>query len=184
MNWSEYLQLSEKTLSSQFNCDDEKYQRVLHSVIGILTEMEELLDNHIGQIQDPVNRQEEVGDVLWYLAILGREFDLDYPQIIVKEKNQDTMSVVLKIIKNTCKLLDILKKKIYYNKEVDENIFKTLTHVIMLDISDYISAFDIDIEKCFDINIAKLKSRYGDKFSTERAINRDLENERNILEGK
>ena len=34
----------------------------------------------------------------------------------------------------------------------------------------------------FDININKLKARYGDKFSSERAINRDLETEREILE--
>ena len=43
---------------------------------------------------------------------------------------------------------------------------------------------DIDIQKSFDINIAKLKARYCDKISSERAINRDLDNERNILEGK
>ena len=40
------------------------------------------------------------------------------------------------------------------------------------------------LKKSFDVNIAKLKARYGEKFSSEKAINRDLETERNILEGK
>ena len=181
MNLREYLELSEKTLSTQFNCE-EKEQRVLHAVIGVLTEVEELLDNHIGDVQDTTNMLEEAGDITWYLAIIGREYQLDYPQIIVRSKNEDPMILVLKIIKNTCKLLDMMKKKIYYNKPIDENLFKTITNLIMLDVSDYMNTYDIDIEKSFDINIEKLKARYGDKFSSERAINRDLETERNILE--
>jgi NTP pyrophosphatase (non-canonical NTP hydrolase) len=183
MNWSEYLELSEKTLSSQFHCED-KEQRLLHAVIGILTEVEELLDNHIGDEQDSINMLEEIGDVTWYLAIIGREMDLDYPQLIVKTKNNDPMKLVLKIVKNTCKLLDIMKKKIYYNKPIDENLFKTITNLVMLDVSDYMNTYDIDIEKSFDVNISKLKARYGEKFSSEKAINRNLETERNILEGK
>ncbi len=183
MNWNEYLELSEKTLSTQFNCD-EKEQRVLHAIIGILTEVEELLDNHTGDTQDFTNILEEAGDITWYLAIIGREYQLDYPQLLVRTKNEDPMKLVLKIIKNTCKLLDMMKKKIYYNKPIDENLFKTITHVVMLDLSDYMNVYDINIQNSFDINIAKLKARYGEKFSSERAINRDLETERNILEGK
>jgi NTP pyrophosphatase (non-canonical NTP hydrolase) len=183
MNWNEYLELSEKTLSTQFNCD-EKEQKVLHAVIGVLTEVEELLDNHIGETQDFTNILEESGDITWYLAIIGREYQLDYPQLLVRTKNEDPMKLVLKIIKNTCKLLDMMKKKIYYNKPIDENIFKTITHVVMLDLSDYMNVYDINIQNSFDVNIAKLKARYGEKFSSERAINRDLETERNILEGK
>jgi hypothetical protein len=127
---------------------------------------------------------EEAGDITWYLAIIGREYQLDYPQLLVRNKNEDPMKLVLKVIKNTCKLLDMMKKKIYYNKPIDDNLFKTITHVIMLDLSDYMNTYDINIQNSFDVNIAKLKARYGEKFSSERAINRDLETERNILEGK
>ena len=183
MNWKEYLELSEKTLSTQFHCE-EREQLLLHAVIGVLTEVEELLDNHIGDEQDITNMLEEAGDITWYLAIIGREMNLDYPQLLVKTKNDDPMKLVLKIVKNTCKLLDMMKKKLYYNKPIDENLFKTITTLVMLDVSDYMNTYDIDIEKSFDVNIDKLKARYGDKFSSEKAINRDLETERNILEGK
>ena len=183
MNWKEYLELSEKTLSTQFHCE-EREQRLLHAVIGVLTEVEELLDNHIGEEQDITNMLEEAGDITWYLAIIGREMNLDYPQLVVKTKNDNPMKLVLKIVKNTCKLLDMMKKKLYYNKPIDDNLFKTITTLVMLDVSDYMNTYDIDIEKSFDVNIDKLKARYGDKFSSEKAINRDLETERNILEGK
>ncbi len=183
MNWKEYLVMSEKTMSTEFHCD-KKDERLLHAVIGVLTEIEELLDNHIGDKQDDTNRLEEAGDVCWYLAIIGREMNLEYPQLIVKTKNDNPMKLVLKIVKNTCKLLDMMKKKLYYNKPIDESQFKTITTLVMLDVSDYMNTYDIDIEKSFDVNIDKLKARYGDKFSSDRAINRDLETERNILEGK
>ena len=40
------------------------------------------------------------------------------------------------------------------------------------------SSFDEAMEK----NIAKLKARYGDKFSEEAAVERDLGKERSVLE--
>jgi len=182
MNWKEYLEAAERTMSMEFYCS-KKEERLLHAVIGVLTEIEELLDNHIGE-SDETNRGEELGDVFWYLAIIGREFNIDYPQLIVKEKSNDIMGIVIKIIKNTCKLLDMLKKKIYYDKKIDEDLFKQISQFIMLDILDYGNYYGLNIEKSFEVNIAKLKARYGEKFSTERAINRDLISERNILEGK
>lgn len=181
MNWKEYLTMSEKTLSTEFHCD-EKEQKLLHAAIGILTEIEELLDNHSGEEKDLTNMLEEAGDITWYLAIIGREFKIDYPQIIIKDKNNDPLKLVIKLIKNSCKLLDIMKKKIYYNKPIDELKFKNISHLIMLDLSDYMNIYDIDIQKSFNVNIEKLKARYGDKFSSDRAINRDLKTERNILE--
>jgi NTP pyrophosphatase (non-canonical NTP hydrolase) len=184
MNWKEYLVMSEKTMSTEFHCDS-KDEKILHAVIGILTEIEELLDNHdVDKSPDEVGRNEEVIDALWYCAIISREFDIDYPQIVTKMPNEDPMGLIVKIIKNTCKLLDMLKKKLYYNRPIDENNFRTVFHLILLNFSDYANCYDINLEKSFDVNIDKLRARYGDKFSSERAINRDLETERNILEGK
>lgn len=40
-----------------------------------------------------------------------------------------------------------------------------------------------DFEQVLERNIAKLKARYPNKFSSENAINRNLEKERSILEG-
>lgn len=184
MNWQEYRVLSEKTMSSEFFCS-KKEETLLHAVMGILTEVEELLDNHSEENDaDDVNRAEEIGDIFFYMAIIGREYNLEYPQLLVRDKNSDPMSIVIKLIKNTCKLLDMMKKKLYYNKEINEESFIAITKIIMLHISDYCNYFDVPVEKTFDVNIEKLRARYGEKFSTDRAINRNLEVERNILEGK
>lgn len=79
-------------------------------------------------------------------------------------------------------MLDSLKKKLYYNKPINEESFIKSTELVIGFIQDYMNCFDINIEDSFDININKLKARYGDKFSSERAINRDLDTERSILE--
>ncbi len=184
MTWEEYLPLSEKTLSLQFNCNETE-QKILHSVIGIMTELDEILDNYDNDKKlDKVNILEEVGDICWYLAILGREYDISFPQITVREKNSDPFRLILSTIKMSAKLLDMLKKKIYYNKDINQEIFVSLSRTIMMNISDFTHCYDIQIEKSFQVNIDKLRSRYGDKFSSESAINRDLNKERDILEEK
>lgn len=186
MNWNQYLELSEKTLSTQFHCE-EKEQLLLHAVIGILTEVEEILDNYISPEKrdvtlDPVNILEEVGDVTWYLAIIGRMYNIEMPTHTPHQKS-DPLGLIITVTKSTLKLLDVLKKKIYYNKPIDEESFVQNTKIIMVLIMEYMAYYNIDIEGSFDINISKLKARYGDKFTSERAINRDLETERNILGG-
>lgn len=44
--------------------------------------------------------------------------------------------------------------------------------------------FDLKLEDVLQINHDKLEKRYGKKFTEEAAINRDLQAERDILEGK
>ena len=182
MNWSEYKELSEKTLSTQFHCDEKRIELLLHAVIGILTETEELLDNHLIKI-DEINILEEIGDVAWYLSIIGREYNMDFPTDLPLS-SEDPMKIVISIIKQTCKLLDMLKKKLFYNKPINDETFKQISTLVMILTQSYMNYYSIDIKESFDINIAKLKARYGSKFSSDKAINRDLESERKILEGK
>lgn len=47
-----------------------------------------------------------------------------------------------------------------------------------------VDATNGDFQQILERNIAKLKARFPNKFTTEDAINRDLTKERNILEGK
>lgn len=93
---------------------------ILHGALGISTEAGEILDAvkksiFYGKPFDLVNLQEEIGDCLWYLAILAKEAGMSFEDIMAQ-------------------------------------------------------------------NIAKLKARYPDKFTEERALNRDLVAERRELE--
>ena len=41
---------------------------------------------------------------------------------------------------------------------------------------------EVDLAEAFEVNIAKLAKRYGDKYSDYAAINRDIDAERAVLE--
>jgi NTP pyrophosphatase (non-canonical NTP hydrolase) len=194
MNWKEYLPLAEKTLSDQFNCQEEFYQKILHAVIGSLTEIEEILQNYnlefnlITDLDKQGSIAEETADIFWYLSILFRELQIDdYNTQLANEFEELTESyqpfiLLMTYLKVNLKFLDSLKKKIYYNKPIDkENIVKYTKDMYSL-LVHYCVMHGADFESILDKNIAKLKSRYGDKFSSEKAIDRDLEAERKILE--
>lgn len=181
MEWKEYKELAEKTLSTEFHCG-YKNELLLHAVMGILTEVEELLENYDENKYDSTNVLEEVGDIFWYLSIIGRIYNTDYTYS--ENKSNDPMKTIISIVKNSCKLLDYMKKGIYYNKSIDQEQFLSITNTIMVSLSEYVNYYEIDPKMSFDINIAKLKARYGEKFSSDRAINRDLSIERSILESK
>jgi NTP pyrophosphatase (non-canonical NTP hydrolase) len=173
MKFKEYLEQSEKTLSTQFNIDGEKEQKVLHSIIGMLTEVEELMS-----VKDGVNLKEEISDVFWYSAIIYREYNFDFKYEYIKSENN-----ILEFLNKTLVLLDMFKKKIYYNKQIDDVLFEKQFHKSMNHIFSLCADNNLNINEIFELNIAKLMKRYGDKFSSESAINRNLEEERKIMEG-
>lgn len=81
-------------------------------------------------------------------------------------------------------MVDALKKHLFYGKPLDEvNLMEELGDSLWYH-SVAIDALHTTFEEVMGINIAKLRKRYGEKFSSERAIKRDLEAEREILEGK
>lgn len=180
MNWEEYKVLSEKTLSTEFHCD-KKDELLLHAVMGILTEMEELLDNHMSDQSDDNNRIEEIADAWWYICIIGRELENINVTNSVDSSIEDPMIAILGIIKSSLKLLDFLKKKIYYNKSINLELFTHHSNQIISLLLVYAKLYKIDTPKSWDINIEKLRARYGEKFSSDKAINRNLEAEREIL---
>jgi len=179
MNWNEYKSLSEKTLSTQFHCEKQD-ELLLHAVVGVLTELEELTDWN----GDEVNKKEEVADSFWYVGILDRvlELNLEIPKVTTTKVQITNEKLIIDLYKISSKLLDFLKKKIYYNKTIDLSIFSNLSKDLFDTLCLFCEINNIEIESILDTNIAKLKARYGDKFSSEKAINRDLTTERTILE--
>jgi NTP pyrophosphatase (non-canonical NTP hydrolase) len=180
MEWNEYRELSEKTLSTEFHCG-KQVENLLHGVIGVITELEELLDWN-----DEVNKKEEVADIFWYIALLDRELDLnlDIPNEksgLLQLKNE---VLIIQSFKTSSVMLDILKKKIYYNKNIDLSKFSDLTQNLFDGMCTFCNYNQIDIQEILDTNIQKLKARYGEKFTSEKAINRNLETERKILENE
>lgn len=81
-------------------------------------------------------------------------------------------------------LMDQLKKNIFYGKELDlVNIEEELGDLewYMAIIRDVLGVTQAQVQ---EKNIAKLRKRYPEKFTSEAALNRDLDAERAVLEEK
>lgn len=178
MEWNDYKQLSEKTLSTEFHCG-KQVENLLHGVMGILTELEELIG-----WDDEINKKEEVADIFWYLALLDRELNLN---LKIKSNSHDIYqltndTLIIRTFKTSSLLLDFLKKKIFYNKSINLEEFSRQTEYLFENICLFCEINSIEIEEILDTNISKLRARYGEKFSSDKAINRNLDLERSILE--
>jgi NTP pyrophosphatase (non-canonical NTP hydrolase) len=79
-------------------------------------------------------------------------------------------------------IADALKKHLFYGVPLDlvnvaEEVGDLFWYLAVIS-----NEIGIDFNEIMEKNIAKLKARYGDKFSEHRALNRDLDAERSILE--
>lgn len=79
MNWLQYEKDSERTEKKfpEGKSLDTQQMELLHAAIGISTESGEILDafkKHLiyGKDLDIVNLAEELGDIMWYVAIMTR----------------------------------------------------------------------------------------------------------------
>ena len=80
-------------------------------------------------------------------------------------------------------LIDIFKKFIAYGKEVDTvNVIEEVGD-IMYYVASFCRIYGISLSEALNRNIAKLETRYPEKFTEYHANNRDLEKEREQLEG-
>ena len=86
------------------------------------------------------------------------------------------------IATETGELLDMLKKHINYGKDFDRvNAIEEVGDVFWY-LAIICDELGISFEEAQRINIRKLKKRYGEKYSNEKAINRDVSAERALLE--
>lgn len=78
---------------------------------------------------------------------------------------------------------DAMKREIFYGKPVDfTNLVEEIGDVLWY-VALACNALGVDMSEVMDKNIAKLRTRYPEKFTEQDAINRDLDAEREALEG-
>ncbi len=201
MNFKEYAELARRTLNNKGH-----KLNILHAITGIVTELGELADaykRHIWYEEelDKVNVAEEVGDILWYIAVFATElnishkidFDLSEDMLppaegdIGKSSEHCLISILTLTNENSQFInsydyafnhskahLDSLSE-FYESSELELKGFMTWFKGLCIDMS-------VDIEQSAIRNIEKLKKRFPEKFSEEAAINRDVNAERKVLE--
>lgn len=95
----------------------------------------------------------------------------------------DLLHCAIGAVTESGELLDSFKKHIYYKKDLDIiNIVEEIGD-IQFYLFNLCRLLNLDMEDIYETNIKKLRARYGEKFSTEKANDRDLKTERTILEG-
>lgn len=88
------------------------------------------------------------------------------------------------MVTEAAEALDMLKKNFFYGKPLDLVNFSEEIGDGQYYAAMGANALGQTLDEIQTINFQKLFARYGDKFSEDRAINRDLETEREILEQK
>lgn len=103
---------------------------------------------------------------------------------VSQPENIRLMHAAIGLATEAGEIQDQLKKAIFYGKTLDKvNLAEELGDLFwyMAVMADTLGVSFDDIQ---EKNIAKLKARYGAKFSEVAALNRDLDTERKILEQK
>lgn len=171
MKFGEFVKMAIKTESIKKPLKGEMENlglnnRIMHCIIGAATEKYEFDDAM--DAKDRVNALEELGDMLWYGAILYDE--IGYDTNIVYDMSFPSHG------------LDMIKKTLFYGKELDIYELRSYGNNLLSYAVTTIRFLGGNEEDVMDTIIAKLKARYGDKFMDSRAEKRDLNKEREILE--
>ena len=152
--------------------------RITHAVVGIMTEAVEYM-----QHTDHVNAREEIGDLLWYVAILADELHADlstWLEIAVeKESKAVWRAKSANLIVKAGDLADTFKKREFYGKDktYTDPVTELLAVVIQL-----CFRHETTIQSEMQRVIAKLRTRYPEKFDSHLADKRNLDAERKTLE--
>ena len=95
---------------------------------------------------------------------------------------ENDIHMVLGMQTEAAELADVFKKNLAYNKNIDWINVKEEVGDLMWYIANLCNLHNWDLRDIMQTNIFKLQARYPDKFSDDKAINRDLKTERKILE--
>ena len=193
MNFKEYIPLAMRTCKPLPFAD-----HINHMGLGIVGEMGEIVDalkkSHIyGKQLDQVNIVEEVGDVAWYVAGVVQFYPNLYNFIgsdelknsinyekLAEAKSKITRTALLNTMSAANLVVDmgILADEAGGPSDEGEEVAKTLCMFLFATAV----LLEVDLSQVFEVNIAKLAKRYGDKYSDYAAINRDIDAERAVLE--
>ena len=184
MNLKEYIPLALRTEKPL-----PRMQRLEHGCLGLITEVGEITTElkRIAIYEKPLDEQrkvhilEEIGDTMWYVAILldGMETPANIFEgaLVVSllmykpETLQQNALVMSAFVGKTCDaVLGIVSAK----RVNDDNyalVLASLT-IVVTELIALAKKCDATLELAMEANIAKLSQRYPDKYSNEAAEGR------------
>jgi NTP pyrophosphatase (non-canonical NTP hydrolase) len=115
-------------------------------------------------------------DALKYQQLAANTDHKDYTPVGDRLGNPEMAKMLhytMGLSTESAEVLDIIKAYVAYNRPIDlDHLAEELGDCLWF-ISRLCSHLGTDMEVLMDKNIAKLKARYGEKFSTDMALERD-----------
>ena len=192
MNLNEYIDGARRTESSLFPLSNSVVElgltsRMFHGIVGICTELGEIVEAYEKTEVDFVNVAEEIGDAYWYTAVLFDELNIKSSEVQNLEiLSTDMNSLPLFLVAMSTDMLDKTKKTMFYGKKYSSEALKlqviAFYNALGMCVNGLKNYLDVSKEKIWEINLNKLKIRYPEKFNLNDAEVRNLTAERIVLE--
>jgi len=146
------------------NCAD-----FVHGALGLVDESHELMAAVKNQ-----NALEEMGDICWFTALCGTALNkTPFDGIQPIEPTCTPSRTLTEISEHASHIAAIAKKWHAYGRPAEplEAMFHLRCIVVL--VTHYAKFLGLTLEQVQQANIRKLQARYPDKFSQERALNRN-----------
>jgi hypothetical protein len=165
---------------------------LVHAAMGMASEVGEVLE----WLQAPKKLSNaelvsELGDCLWFMNLLIQEFETDFDQLYTLAGSQadalftpeafyENIEMAVEIMAVAAgKVNDSAKAALFYGRLVNLDVVFEACEIYLSGIILCCRALKITLEGVMESNIAKLRTRYGEVFSEEKANQRDLLKEQN-----
>ena len=167
MKFSEYIPLAKKTLN-----DKGKDINLEHSLIGLTTESIETFQVVVDTPNNYSKVLDELGDVLWYLAIAFDALEIDGDEISTNQaqKFPRAEEIAINLITSSGDALESYKKHKFHEKPLNkERITNDLIDVLK-HCTNLASKSESSLQHAMSLNVEKLSARYRKgKFSSDLA---------------
>jgi NTP pyrophosphatase (non-canonical NTP hydrolase) len=183
MTLAEYQSLSARTAAMEVPHNIRQATFALGLVCEATEVMELFLDFQNGA-PDPELLIKELGDVLWYTSGLCTEHEMDLTQICgltieqaemraaFQGLSQDTRRLVRLLVVRAGKVADFMKKVVGHGHDLDKKRVAEGLQDVFLSLCAICVDQGISLGNVAAANVAKLKVRYPEGFSSEASINR------------
>lgn len=180
--WNEYQAGARRTLN-----DRGFHDNVLHCALGMSGEIGELIT-----CTTPEEFIEELGDFMWYAAVLFGELDAPFGSIMqaVHSTGESRLTWVVDegsthylfvMVRQCSVVVDKVKRQIFYGKKLDVEAVAAATGIMVAAAYEWARIGGGALEDAASKNLLKLKVRYPDKFTEHAANNRDTQKEGEVF---
>lgn len=153
---------------------------LFHGVLGIASELAEIITCWDSAEFDDTNHIEELGDYMWFMNLISSVTDIE---LKVQPLEQSPPRCLTLLTRGTGAIADLVKSEMIYGKERDFEDLIIAIDVCVSSIAVLAAYSNKSMDDILEANIAKLTARYGEKFTLEGALNRNKEAEREAING-